>query len=41
MGLYSFPQFKGPEEEKGYLNKWVIENLKTGVFGGRWRKQPG
>jgi Met-zincin/Domain of unknown function (DUF5117)/Domain of unknown function (DUF5118) len=27
-GYKLFPQFKGPEDEKGYLNKWVIEKLK-------------
>jgi hypothetical protein len=28
-GYTLLPQFKGPEEEKGYLNKWVIDNLKN------------
>lgn len=27
-GYKIFPQFKSPEEEKAYLNKWVIEKLK-------------
>ncbi len=27
-GYRLFPQFNGPEEEKTYLNKWVIEKLK-------------
>jgi hypothetical protein len=28
-GYTLLPQFKGPEEEKAYLNKWVIDNLKN------------
>ncbi|MES1220619.1 MAG: zinc-dependent metalloprotease [Bacteroidota bacterium] len=28
-GYSLFPQFKSPEEEQGYLNKWVIEKLKN------------
>ncbi len=28
-GYTLFPQYKSAEEEKGYLNKWVIENLKN------------
>ena len=27
-GYRWFPQFKSPEEEKAYMNKWVIEKLK-------------
>jgi hypothetical protein len=27
-GYKLFPQFKSPEEEKAYLNKWVIDKLK-------------
>ena len=28
-GYRLFPQFKSPEEEKAYLNKWAIEKLKN------------
>ncbi len=28
-GYKLFPQFKDAESEKGYINKWVIENLKN------------
>lgn len=28
-GYRSFPEYKSPEAEKGYLNKWVIEKLKN------------
>lgn len=28
-GYRLFPQYKSAEEEKGYLNKWVIEQLKN------------
>lgn len=27
-GYRLFPQYKNAEDEKGYLNKWVIEKLK-------------
>ena len=28
-GYSLFPQYKSADEEKGYLNKWVIDNLKN------------